>query len=446
MRLAVFARQTLLTLGAKVVTLALGLLISVILARGLGPEGKGIYTLAVLFPTLIVTFINLGLGPATVYYVAQETHPLKKVFGSNTLLSLLLGGAGSLVGLVLIALFPTWVFPEIDRGYLLLALILIPLNLFQGQVGNQILLGARRIKEFNASVILASLTFLLLLFVAIVGFGAGVPGAIWASALSSALVCAVLFVWIRRLAGGFSFRLAMDYVRDALGYGLKTYVGNIIGFLNYRIEVLLLGLLMPAAALGFYSVAVGLAEKLWLVSQSAATLIFPVIAAEKDEQKRKEFTPIVSRNILLITLLGAIALYLLSPWFVVFLYSDSYLPTVQLFRILLPGIVFLSVSRILANDIAGRGKPLLNTYVGGLGLVIQVVLNLALIPRFGAVGSAWATSISYGLILIARLALYASASGNPLSKVILPQRSDLVLYRRLAWEVWGWAKGQVGRG
>ena len=445
MRLNVFAKQALLTTGTKIVNLGLGLLISILLARGLGPEGKGIYTLAILFPTLIVTFSNLGLGPATVYYVAQDKYPLKSVFSSNTLMSLLLGIVGILAGLLLAAIFPTEIFPEVPRTTLYLALTLVPLNLFLSQVGTQILLGTRRIRDFNTAAILSSLSFLVLLVIAIVSLGAGVPGAVWANVMSSALMCVLLFIWIRRIVGGISLQIARDYLRDALDYGLKTYLGNVIGFLNYRIELFILGFLMPAAALGFYSVAVGLAERLWLVSQSAATLIFPVISAEKDEQKRNEFTPIISRNVLLITLIGAIVLFFLSPWLIVLLYSQSYLPTVQLFRILLPGIVFLSASRVLANDIAGRGKPLLNTYVGGLGLVVQVILNLVLISKIGVAGSAWATSISYALIFMVRVLVYSRVSGNTYAKIILPQKTDLVLYQRLVRESWRWAKRHFNR-
>jgi O-antigen/teichoic acid export membrane protein len=444
MKAAVFAKDTALTLMARVIGLALALLSSVIIARALGPDGTGVYTLTILFPLLILTFANLGLGPATVYYVAQEKYSLREVFGNNTLLSAIIGVAASLAGFALIAFFPQRIFPDVPRSYLVLALILVPANLFSQQYVNQILLGARRIKEFNAVSVADKFLFLLVLFVVTVAFGLGVGGAIWATVLSSLLLCVVLFFWLRRIAGGVRLRLDFQYIRDALRYGVKAHLGNIIGFLNYRIEVFLLGAFLPASAVGFYAVAVGLAEKLWFVSESASIVLFPTVSAERDEQERKAFTPLVSRTILLITAIGAVALLLVSQWIIVFFYSEEYLPTIQLFRILLPGIVFLSAGRILANDIAGRGRPLLNTYVGGVGVVVQIGLNLAWIPRFGAVGSAWATTISYGIILVTRLWLYIRLSGNSLAKVILPQTSDLLLYRQLAQLAWRRVGGQIG--
>jgi O-antigen/teichoic acid export membrane protein len=440
MNAAVFAKDTALTLTARVAGLTLALLSSIVMARALGPEGMGVYTLAILFPLLIITFTNLGVGPATVYYVAQEKYSLKRVFGNNVVLTALIGTLATLVGLGLIILSQGQIFPSVAPSYLALAVLLVPVNLFSQQYINQILLGARRIKDFNAVSVLQKLLFLVFVFVATVALGLGVFGALWATILSSALLCVLMFAWLMRIAGGVSFRPNFAYLRDAFRYGIKAHLGNIIGFLNYRIEVFLLGIFLPVAAVGFYAVAVALAEKLWFVSESASTVLFPTISAEKDEYRRKTFTPLVSRSILLITALGAFILFLMSEWVIVLLYSEEYLPTVRLFRILLPGIVLLSASRVLANDIAGRGKPLLNTYVGAIGLGLQIILNLAWIPSFGAAGAAWATTISYGITMAVRLWMYMRLSGNSWTMVIVPQSSDWPLYRQLARVAWGWVR------
>jgi O-antigen/teichoic acid export membrane protein len=436
MKAAVFAKDTALTLTARVAGLTLALLSSIVIARALGPEGIGVYTLAILFPLLIITFTNLGIGPATVYYVAQEKYSLREVLGNNVLLSAVIGTVATLIGLGLVVLSQGQIFPSVAPSYLALALLLVPVNLFSQQYINHILLGARRIKEFNAASVLQRLLFLPLVFLTTAVLGLGVFGALWATILSSAVLCVFLFAWVVRVAGGIRYRLNYAYLRDAFRYALKAYLGNIIGFLNYRIEVFLLGIFLPVAAVGFYAVAVALAEKLWFLSESASTVLFPTVSAEKDEHQRKTFTPLVSRNILLLTSLGAAALFLVSEWVIVLLYSEEYLLSVRLFRILLPGIVLLSASRILANDIAGRGRPLLNTYVGAIGVVLQVALNLVWIPRYGATGAAWATTVSYGITLAVRLWMYMRLSGNSWATVIVPQASDWLLYRQLARLAW----------
>jgi O-antigen/teichoic acid export membrane protein len=444
MKAATFAKETAVTLIARVGGLVVALLTSIVIARALGPEGTGVYTLATLFPLLVLTFTNLGIGPATVYYVAQDKYSLPDVLGNNVILSAIAGTAATLLGLVVAVLFHSYLFPTVPLPYLLLALLLVPVNLFGQHYIIQILLGARRIKEFNAVTVLHKLLLLLLVSLLAVTARLGIGGAIGATVLSSLLLCLVLYPWVRRIAGRVRFRLNPRYIRDALSYGLKAHLGNIVGFLNYRVEVFMLGIFLPVSAVGFYAVAVGLAERLWFLSESASLVLFPTVSAEKDEQSRKTFTPLVSRSILLITAIGAAFLFLVSQWAILLLYSAEYLPAVHLFQILLPGIVFLSAGRILANDIAGRGKPLLNTYVGVTGITMQVLLNLAWIPRFGATGAAWATTISYGISSIVRLWIYMRLSGNSLAMVVVPQTSDWHLYRQLAHLAWNRLRGQMG--
>jgi O-antigen/teichoic acid export membrane protein len=444
MSAATFAKQTGVTLAARLGGLGLALLTSVIIARTLGPDGNGVYTLAVLFPLLVVTFTNLGIGPATVYYVAQGKYAVRDVLGSDVLLSAVTGLMATALGFLFLLLLGGLLFPTVPAPFLRLSVLLVPLTMFGQLHINQVLLGSQRIADFNAANVLYKLFLLVLVVGATVVLGLGIAGAIWANILAALLLCIVLFPWVRRIAGGIRLRPQVDYVRDALSYGVKAHLGNIVGFLNYRVEVFLLGALAPASAVGFYAVAVGLAERLWFLSESASVVLFPTVSAEKDELRRKSFTPLVSRSILLITAAGAAVLFLISQWVVVLLYSSQYLPAINLFRILLPGIVFLSADRILANDIAGRGLPLLNTYVGVVGIVVQITLNLLWIPGLGATGAAWATSISYGLTTAVRLWLYNRVSGNSLATVLLPQSSDWLLYRQLARLAWSSLRRQMG--
>jgi len=341
----------------------------------------------------------------------------------------------------------------VAQGYLLLALALIPVNLLFSYVRN-ILLGAQRFKEFNLIAIIHSVLFLGFLVVALWALRAGVTGAILAGISAWLFTDMVLLLWAGKVTGGIVFKLNPTYIKKASIYGIQAHLGNILGFLNYRIDMFLVnGFLNPAAvglngflnpaAVGFYSIAVGLVEKLWLISHAASTVLFPRVAAETDEQRRKEFTPIIARTVMWITVLGALTIFLLSRWIVELLYSRAFLAAVQPLQILLPGIAALSVSRVLANDIAGRGRPIVNTYVSLGTLATNVMLNILWIPRYGIAGAAWASTVSYGVTLLARLLLYCRLSGNSWSKVVFPQRGDWAIYRRTGLALGHWVKAKV---
>jgi O-antigen/teichoic acid export membrane protein len=120
--------------------------------------------------------------------------------------------------------------------------------------------------------------------------------------------------------------------------------------------------------------------------------------------------------------------WVLAKWGIVLLYSDAYLESAVALRALLPGVVALSFSKILANDIAGRGNPGINSQQSTIAFVVNVIANLILIPRLGVVGAALATSLSYSLLTILKLFVYIRIAQVSWRDVLLLNRED---WRRL---------------
>jgi len=437
-----FSVRTGVTAGAQLLRLILGLGTSVILARILGAEGRGIYALATLLPSLIVTFSNLGIGPATAYYVARGQFRRQEIFGNNILLSVGIGSIGVLVGLVVVLFFRETIFPGIAPGYLLLALVLVPVKVFFSYA-HYVLLGAQRIKEFNYVQIGHSLLFLGFVALALVGLKAGVTGTILSALLSWLVVDVLVFRLAMRIAGGIDSRPNSAYMKRAATYGIQAHLSNILGFLNYRVDMLLVNGFLGPAEVGLYAVGVGLVEKLWMISKAASTVLFPRVAAENEEQRRKEFTPLVARTVLWTTALGALVLAFLSRWIVLLLYSEAFLPAVSALQALLAGVVTLSAGRVMANDISGRGFPGLNIYIGLAAVATNIALNLLWIPRYGIVGAAWASTVSYTVSFITALFFYCRLSGNSWTKAVFPQRGDWVLYWQTAVSLGHWAHGKI---
>ena len=438
----IFVKNTTITFATSVLNLILGIGTSIIIARILGPEGKGIYSLTVLLPLLIVTFINFGVGPATIYYAAKKHFSYSDIFGNNILLSIFIGFAGVIIGLIITLFFHQNVFPNIPQKYLLFSLLLIPLTLFFSYI-RSILLGVQRIKEFNIISLIHSILFLLFIIIFLWGLKIGIIGALTATMLSWFLVNLFLFFWVKKVTGEISFRINYSYIKKGIFYGIQAHVGNILGFLNYRIDMLLVNWFLGPISVGFYSIGVGLVEKLWLVSQAASTVLFPRVAAESEEKKRVEFTPLVARTVLWLTTIGAFIIYFLSRWIVVLLYSETFLPSILPLQILLPGIIALSVARVLANDNAGRGKVMLNNYAGLITVSTNVILNILWIPRYGIAGAALASTISYGFTLIAQIFIYCKLREVSWTKIIFLQKGDWTLYFQIGRAFGFWLKGKA---
>jgi O-antigen/teichoic acid export membrane protein len=113
-----------------------------------------------------------------------------------------------------------------------------------------------------------------------------------------------------------------------------------------------------------------------------------------------------------------------------FFYSEEFLGAVWPFQILLIGTLAFSGWRILSYDIYARGKPMINTWITGFSAVLNTVLNIIYIPKFGIAGAAWATTISYSAMLAVTIYFYGKMSGNRALDIFLIKKSDFVFYKK----------------
>ncbi|MCU0652671.1 MAG: flippase [Candidatus Pacebacteria bacterium] len=426
--MAEFLKNTTTTLITRIMTIVLGMLATVVIARALGPQGQGIYSLATLLPGLILVLSNFGLGMAAVFHVGRKEYPAKVVFGSSILLAVTIGVVTLAGGAATVHFWGSALFPGVEPYYLYLALLLLPFYIFF-DIASSILLGLQRIGKYNAVTLLQPLLFLALAVLLLLGAKYRIGAAIVAQTVSFAIAGGFLFLMVVGEIGRPSAKFSRKYFNDAALYGLKSWLASVFNFLHYRADLFLINFFMNPAATGIYYAATRIAEGTWLLSTSAGTVLLPRVAAETDADRLKKFTPFVCRNIFYVTFLLALAVFLLSRWLVVFFYSEEFIEAVYSLQILLIGNVFISGWRILANDIAARGKPMVNTYIIGVSLLVNVFLNIIFIPKFGISGAAWATSISYFLVFAATVFVYGNISGNRAGSVLFLQKEDFKFYR-----------------
>jgi O-antigen/teichoic acid export membrane protein len=191
----------------------------------------------------------------------------------------------------------------------------------------------------------------------------------------------------------------------------------------YRLDVLILAGLRKPAEVGCYTLAVMLAEMVWYVPQSVGEILFPKTAADRASADR--FTPLVCRCTVALTAVGigvlAAVAGILIPWVV----TARYVSSVTALRLLAPGVLFLSVSKVLGSDLAGRGHPHLSSIASAVSLVLTVVLDLLWIPRYGINGAAAASSVAYMANGVCMMVFFVRTSGVPVRDLLCVRLADL---------------------
>jgi len=430
------SKNSAITFSSQILIFALGLITSIILARTLGPTGRGIYALIILIPTVMLRLGSLGIEAANVYFTGSKRYQIKDIVSNSLLSSILLG-------LVLISLF--WgiahlnIFHrflnsnQINPFYLWLVVLTVPLSLLSRFL-NSIFLGKEEIVKYNKINIFRSVLQLVAIVVFLVILKQGVAGAVFSYIFT--IISVTLFIVLLIKKGtpiGISYN--QNLLKDSIKYGLKAYFGNLAQFLNYRLDMFLVAAFLTPAAVGYYSVAVGIAEKLWMLPGAIATVLFPRISSLKDAEANN-LTPRVACFTFLITFVASLILAILAQPLIKILFGPAFLPSVTPLLILLPGIIALSGCKVLTADLAGRGKPQFGTYASFVSLGVNVPLNLWLIPKWGISGAAFASSVAYIIATIVVIIAFVKISKRSWSDILL-------IYRRMEVTLGQWMKAKT---
>lgn len=418
-----FARQFLAGL------LKLGIIF--LIAHLLGANGAGVYSIALLLPTVLSQMLNLGLVSANVYFIASRRFELQQVWSSSRDLVLFMAFIGTLLGAGAILLAGETLFPGADKALLLLALGIFPTGLLNGLVAG-IYQARQDFRLYNILILIEPIVTLVLLLPL---WLADSFTLIWVLAATLAGYGCTLLVGLFSLSR--STRLWQTshdrwaYLRPALQYGILAHLSNLVTFLNYRLDIYLVNLLLGPAATGIYTIAVRLAEQVWIVSQAVSTVIFPRLSALHDQVSDRDLlTVTIARATLWISFAASLVLLLIAKPFTMMVFGPEFERMPYVLSFLLPGIALLACSRVLANDLAARGKVILN-FLFALGvLIVNIGATLALIPLWGLAGAAVATSFAYGMDLLLRLILHDRLSTIVWWKILVPQNNDVRWLRR----------------
>ena len=210
----------------------------------------------------------------------------------------------------------------------------------------------------------------------------------------------VVMIFMRRYSPsqqkGSHYESDNSYVRKTVSYGLRAHLSNILAFVNYRADLFLVNFFLNPAAAGVYVIAIHIAEKLWMISQAASTVLLPRLSAMHDDSKarlkltNKFFWLVSVVTTILSGLAGLLLYFFLEP-----IFGENYVSALPAFLWLLPGIIAGAGGRIYSNCIAAAGKPEWNMYVSFLVVLLNIIFNIVLIPKYGLLGAAWATSAVY---------------------------------------------------
>ncbi len=434
-----FRRASFFIFGSRTAAFVLQASGGLLVARLLGPAGRGELALLFLLPTIIAMVLGLGIGTSNAYFASHATRqPAASQVSSGTRFSieqlyynsLWLGALFGFAGTIIIIAAEEWVIDTFVRGVspdnMRLAMMTVPLllyyNFFQGLAQ-----GSQRYRIYNGVVVLRPFFFLFSFLFVFILFGDGLKAGLWAYSLCYVVPVLWLVIDLRprrtensRLSGGF--------LKAQIRIGLPSYIAELLGYLFFRVSLLLIGYFLDGEQAGYFAIVVLIAESLWFLSNSVSAALLPE-AAGRSMNELRLLVPKVVRHVVFLTACGAAVLFIIDGWLIGLAFGKDFLPAVSPLHWLYPGIIAASAAKVFASYLLSQGRPHLTAMIGGLGMIANIILGVWLIPLYGIRGAAIAASCSYILMTLLMGIRFVWETHAPVSRLFLLSREDFQFYR-----------------
>jgi len=395
-----FQKSVASTVGLNIYTFLVGFVNSIMAARMLGAEGRGIFSIYTTSVELLAMLLGLGLPHALIFFAAKDKFDRSRLFTSTLVFLGVSTGVFFVILLVGIHFgFGDLFLPKPHQGTDEQSMIVV---YFFGLTGwylfVSILNGHRHFMQTNLiSLINISGMLIVYAFLFFTSSRPVSPAVFFVVQMCMSLVTLSLcfFFNSKLVSPSFSFQLLnKQHAYEIVRYGLLMYVCNFMLFASLKLDYWFINYFSGAAELGVYALAANVGFMLLLLPNSIG-LVLTAFKANETEGKVDEWTAFLCRLTFTLSLIAASVLWIFGGSIIRFLYGNEFASAFRLLAIILVGIVPYCVFTVLKNYFAGAGQLNDLLLVSVLGILLTVVLDVALIPNYGTPGAATASISAY---------------------------------------------------
>lgn len=386
-------RQTVLTLAVRLVAVLAGLVSSIVTARLLGPEGRGVFFFWSTVAALTVQFGNFGLHASNIYLHARQ-HVDAAVLSANSLLAALVAGVVLTIGAL--AAMALKGHADALHPMVIAAILMLTASGLYSLLGSNLLVAMGRLTEFNLLELFNKL-LLLAVLVAVVALWQDPLVLLLAIGAASTLAAGVVMWRLSRHAPPTSPNWRV--FRSGISYGMRAYLAACLATVVARLNAFLLEPAIPAADYGAWSIASQICDMMSIFPTSIALVLLPRVMRSENPRSMVRANALATAGIMLVLVLAFAAV---GRPLIVLIYGADFSSAFDYVLWGAPGVLALAVITILSQYLASVGIPRLLIVLWGALSALHLGMATVLIPSHGAVGAMASQSITYliGLVLI----------------------------------------------
>ena len=378
----------------RLLRLAFAFFVGVWMARHLGPELWGTLNYALALVILFGPISRLGLEGVVVNELMKRPQDRDRILGSSFALRIAGGGLSMAATIVLVALLR----PGDSLSMILVAIISFGW-LFQAYDAIDVFFQADERLKYPVHAKSVGLVVSNLLKIYFILTDAPLPAFAAAAALEIVVSAGALVVAYRirglRIGEWAASRLEM---RRLFSLGWPVILSGTFAVVYFKIDIIMLGHMIGQAEVGIYSTAARISEMWYFVPVAISTAMFPSLI-----QSKMKLGPDVYRArtqelydfYVWVSLAIAVGVTFAADFIVILLFGEEYARSGGILAIHIWAGIFIFLREALGRWFITENLLAFAFISNGLGAIVNVILNLVLIPRYAAVGAAVATVISY---------------------------------------------------
>ncbi len=381
-------------------------------ARVLGTSEWGVFSYAISFVTLLTAFADIGISPLLIRESSKlfdDPEQQRKVIST----SFILKGVLIVLGMAVVV-FGGPFFTSIEgvKAILPIAALIFAFDSMR-EFGTSLIRSFEKMEWEAGLYLLTNAAIVVLGFIFL--YESKTVGALtYAYAAGTGIgMIATIYAIKDKLAGLFS-NFSFTILKSIFASGWPLAISVILGMLMINTDILLIGWFQSADSVGLYSAAQRIVQLLYLVPAIITMSILPALSrlAGKDDIKLRRVLELVLSFLFIAALPIAVGGILLGKEIIGFVFGNAYLAGTSSFQVLIATILIDFPVVVLSNVAFAYNRQKSLIVYSAIGGISNVIFDLILIPKFGIVGSAWATFLAQ-LLCVAYLRRIAYQENRP---------------------------------
>jgi PST family polysaccharide transporter len=391
-------KNTFWLLSEKTVKIIIGLLISAWMARYLGPENIGIISFATAIGSILTTIAGLGVQNIIVKNLVEKKIKFNEIIGTSLLLVTVSGVA---IYVILMAILFTNKLYELEyRNVLIIVSAIVIFK--QGEILQYVY----EAKIESKNVALIQMVSYIIISMARVIFIIKEFELKWFAVL---ILMEVVIVWLGMIILSIknkiltkSLMVSKNYTKELIAKSIPLMIASLSSIIYMKIDQIMLGVLVNAEKLGQFTTATRLSELLYIFPVAAMASFYPLMVKVRsvDNEKYKFITLSLFKIAIYCSLILCICITIFSKEITLIVYGEQYSESSEILQIHVWTLLFVSIGVVSHSWYINENLFKVIMTRTFIGAVVNILLNLILIPKYNGYGAAIASLIAQFMVAL----------------------------------------------